>query len=279
MLGIKINHFNDSISLDQQHFTESLIHLYGMTDCKLIATPLMPNTHLQPATPDDIAKFNSLNINFRSAVGSINYLSTATQPNLCFAVSSLYQLLETPGFTHWQSFLHVVSYLKGTQDIGLSYVRNMKKEVIAYSDADCGNCSVTRRSVTGYLTTFHGCLVLWKTSKQQKVSLSTAEAEYKSLCDLNSKLLWLHQWCQEAGISNFHNPIIIFEDNQSCIKTATGNGNLNNKRMKHVNIQLHFVKEAIDAAHICLQYVLTLQMLADFLNKLVPKPKLVGFCG
>ncbi|MBW0478816.1 hypothetical protein O181_018531 [Austropuccinia psidii MF-1] len=32
MLGIKINHFNDEISLDQQHFTESLIHLYGMTD-------------------------------------------------------------------------------------------------------------------------------------------------------------------------------------------------------------------------------------------------------
>ncbi|MBW0478484.1 hypothetical protein O181_018199 [Austropuccinia psidii MF-1] len=32
MLGIKINHFNDEISLDKQHFTESLIHLYGMTD-------------------------------------------------------------------------------------------------------------------------------------------------------------------------------------------------------------------------------------------------------
>ncbi|MBW0588429.1 hypothetical protein O181_128144, partial [Austropuccinia psidii MF-1] len=130
---------------------------------------------------------------------------------------------------HWQSFLHVLRYLKGTQDIGLIYVRNMKKEVIAYSDEDWGKCSVTRRS-----------------------------------------------WCQEAGISAFHDPITIFEDNQSCIKTATGNGNLNNKRMKHIDIQLHFVREAIDAAHVCLQYVPTLQMLADFLTKSVPKPKLVG---
>ncbi|MBW0483205.1 hypothetical protein O181_022920 [Austropuccinia psidii MF-1] len=107
MLGIKINHFNDGISLDQQHFTESLIHLYGMTDCKPVVTPLMPNTHLQPTTPGDIAKFNSLNINFRSAVGSINYLSTATHPNHFFADSSLSQLMETPGFTHWQSLLEV----------------------------------------------------------------------------------------------------------------------------------------------------------------------------
>ncbi|MBW0504425.1 hypothetical protein O181_044140 [Austropuccinia psidii MF-1] len=109
MLGIKINHFNDAISLDQQHFTESLIHLYGITDCGPVATPLIPNTHLQPATPDNIAKFNSLNINFRSAVGSINYLSTATNPNLCFSDSSLSQFMETPGFTHWQSLLEIKS--------------------------------------------------------------------------------------------------------------------------------------------------------------------------
>ncbi|MBW0565473.1 hypothetical protein O181_105188 [Austropuccinia psidii MF-1] len=152
----------------------------------------------------------------------------------------------------------------------------MKKEIIAYSDADWGNCSVTQRSVTGYLKTFHGCLFLWKTRKQQTVSLSTAKAEYKSLCNLTSGHLWLCQWCQEAGVSDFHNLITIFEDNQSCIKTATSEGNLKNKRMKHINIQLHFVREAIDAAHICLQYVLTLQMLAYFLTKLVPRPKLVG---
>ncbi|MBW0466972.1 hypothetical protein O181_006687 [Austropuccinia psidii MF-1] len=167
MLGIKINHFNDAISLDQQNFTESLIHLYRMTDCKPVATALMPNTHLKTATPDDIANFNSLNVNFRSAVGSINYLSTATRPDLCFAVSSLSQFLETPSFTHWQSFLHMLRYLKGTQNIGLLYVRNMKKEIVAYSDADWGNCSVTQRSVTGYLTTFHQCLALMKTRKQK----------------------------------------------------------------------------------------------------------------
>ncbi|MBW0510762.1 hypothetical protein O181_050477 [Austropuccinia psidii MF-1] len=131
MLGFKINQFSNVITLDQQHFADLLVHLYGMADCKPIDTPLMPNTHLQPATLEDIAKFNSLNINFRSAIGSITYLSTTTQPDLSFAVSSLSQFLEKPGFTHWQSFLHVLRYLKSSQHVGLSYTKNMAKGIVA----------------------------------------------------------------------------------------------------------------------------------------------------
>ncbi|MBW0523807.1 hypothetical protein O181_063522 [Austropuccinia psidii MF-1] len=276
MLGIKINQFNKVITLDQQHFAESLVHLYGMADCKPVDTPLIPNTHLQPAMLEDIAKFNSLNINFTSAIGSINYLSTATRPDLSFAVSSLSQSLEKPSFTDWQSFLHLLRYLKGSQHIGLSYAKNMAKGIVAYSNANWGNCLVTWRLVTGHLTIFHGFLVLWKTRKQRLVSLSTAEAEYKALCDLTSELLSLRQWCREANIFDFVDPITVFDDNQSCIKTETGNRNLNHRRMKHIDIQLHFVKEAIDACYICLKYVLTIQMLADFLKKSVPQPKLVG---
>ncbi|MBW0500850.1 hypothetical protein O181_040565 [Austropuccinia psidii MF-1] len=54
MLGIKINQFDNVITLDQHYFAESLVHLYGMADCKPADTPLMPNTHLQPATLEDI---------------------------------------------------------------------------------------------------------------------------------------------------------------------------------------------------------------------------------
>ncbi|MBW0516670.1 hypothetical protein O181_056385 [Austropuccinia psidii MF-1] len=34
MLSIKINQFSNVITLDQQHFAEPLVHLYGMADCK-----------------------------------------------------------------------------------------------------------------------------------------------------------------------------------------------------------------------------------------------------
>ncbi|MBW0497876.1 hypothetical protein O181_037591 [Austropuccinia psidii MF-1] len=271
LLGVKIQQQSDFITLDQQHFVDSLLDLYDMQHCKTVTTPLVPNEYLSPATDDERRIFEELGINFRSAVGSINYLSTATRPDLSHAVSSLSQYLEKPGIRHWKAFLHILKYLRGTQELGLHYNRQCNPGLVAFADADWGNCQITRRSTSGYLATLHGCLIFWKTRKQPSVSISTAEAEYKSLCDLTSELLWFRQWCQEAGIFHFKNAITIWEDNQSCIKTANGNCNVNTKRMKHVDIQLHFVKEAIQKQLIELRYAPTSDMLADFLTKAVPK--------
>ncbi|MBW0571605.1 hypothetical protein O181_111320 [Austropuccinia psidii MF-1] len=271
LLGVKINQLEDCITLDQQHFIDSLLDLYGMQNCKTVSTPLVPNEYLSPATDEERKTFEEMGINFRSAVGSINYLSTATRPDLSHVVSSLSQYLEKPGTRHWKAFLHVLKYLRGTQELGLHYNQQCNPGLIAFTDSDWGNCPLTRRSTSGYLAQLHGCLVFWKTRKQPSVSISTAEAEYNSLCDLTSELLWFRQWCQQADLFHFDSAITVWEDNQSCIKTANGNCNLNTKRMKHVDIQLHFVKEAVQNQLIELRYAPTLDMLADFLTKAVPK--------
>ncbi|MBW0475375.1 hypothetical protein O181_015090 [Austropuccinia psidii MF-1] len=162
MLGIKICSFPDCVSLDQGHFVESLIELYGMDSCKPMTTPLLPNNHLIPETEEEVIKFNTLGVNFRSAVGSINYLSTSTRTDISHAVSSLSQFLDRPGYLHWQAFLCVLRYLKGTPHLGLVYSRGPLLGIEAYSDADWGNCAETWRSVTGFLATFNGNLVLWR---------------------------------------------------------------------------------------------------------------------
>ncbi|MBW0488783.1 hypothetical protein O181_028498 [Austropuccinia psidii MF-1] len=274
ILGIKVTQSEEKITLDQRHFSESLLNLYGMSECKEATTPLVPNKHLGPATSNEITTFNRLGINFRSAIGSLNYLSTATRPDLAHAVSALSQYLENPGIRHWKGFLHVLRYLKGSQELGLHYHRNGKQGIIAYSDADWGNCRVTRRSISGYLALFEGCLVLWKTRKQQAVSTSTAEAEYKALCDLTSEMLWLRQWAIEIGIVEPNCRVLIWNDNQSCINTPNGDSSFNNNRMKHVDIQLHFVREVVQSRDFQLQYVRSENMLADFLTKSVSKPVL-----
>ncbi|MBW0492720.1 hypothetical protein O181_032435 [Austropuccinia psidii MF-1] len=121
LLGAKIHQMDDCITLDQQHFIDSLLDLYGMQNCKTVGTPLVPNEYLSPATDDEKEAFENLGINFRSAVGSINYLSTSTRPDLSHAVSSLLQYLEKPGIRHWKAFLHILKYLRGRQELGLYY--------------------------------------------------------------------------------------------------------------------------------------------------------------
>ncbi|MBW0541832.1 hypothetical protein O181_081547 [Austropuccinia psidii MF-1] len=238
MLGVKVTQQEDLISLDQQHFCQSLLDLYGMGDCCPVSTPLIPNQHLSSESEEEL-------------------------------LVSLSQFLERPGINHWKAFLHVLHYLRGTQDLALTYYKGNNSGIVAYSNANWGNCPDTRRSITGFLATFSGCLVIWKTRKQLTVSLSTSEAEYKSLCDLTSELLWMIQWCKEASLGDGDTAIPIHEDNQGCIDAASGNSGINGKRMKHVDIQLHFVKEAIGSSKTRLFYTPTSEMLADFLTKLV----------
>ncbi|MBW0469745.1 hypothetical protein O181_009460 [Austropuccinia psidii MF-1] len=127
----------------------------------------------------------------------------------------------------------------------------------------------------GFLASFTGCLVLWKTKKQPNFSLSTAEAEYKSPCNLTSELIWLCQLYKGFLIYKSDSPILIYKDNQECIKSSNCNSNINNQRMKHVGIQLHFVKEAISNSTIKRLYTPTNNILAYFLTELMSRPFLV----
>jgi hypothetical protein len=45
--------------------------------------------------------------------------------------------------------------------------------------------------------------------------------------------------------------------------------------MKHVEIQLHFIREVIKKSKIVLLYTATNDMLADFLTKSIPRPALL----
>ncbi|MBW0494753.1 hypothetical protein O181_034468 [Austropuccinia psidii MF-1] len=231
-------------------------------------------THLVPASEDEVVKLNVLGVNYQSVFGSINYVSTGTRLYISHAVSSLSQFLERPGYLHWQAFLHVLCYLKGTPDVGLIYSKRSQLSVRAYSDANWGSCVETQRSVTGFLATLEGNLMLWKTRKHPLVSISSAEAEYKAVCALALELLWLKKWAQECSLLEMASPILIHDNNQGCINTINGDCNVNNQRMTHVDIQLHFVKEAVWHGVFELVYTPTNCMLADFLTKSVNRPSL-----
>ncbi|MBW0515852.1 hypothetical protein O181_055567 [Austropuccinia psidii MF-1] len=275
MLGIKIHQNNDHIGLSQEHYVNSILELYGMSNCRPVATPLIPNEHLETPMQEDVMKFESLNTNYRSAIGCLSYISTATRPDISYAVSSLSQFLEKPGIRQWNALMHVLRYLKGTANVCIVYKKNIEEQAIAYSDADWGNCRVTRRSVSGYLILFNKGLVIWKTKKQPTLSLLSAEAEYKSLCNLASEVLWFQQFSNKIKLIRTPQSMTVYEDNQGCIDTENSDCNANSRRMKHVEIQLQFIQEAIKNRKIILSYTPTTSMLADFLTKSVCKPAII----
>ena len=87
-------------------------------------------------------------------------------------------------------------------------------------DSNWAACPNTRRSITGYVIKFGESLVSWKSKKQQTVSRSSAEAEYRIMASAVSEITWLLGLFKKLGV-DVQLPITILSDSKSAIQLAT----------------------------------------------------------
>ncbi|KAA1087994.1 hypothetical protein PGTUg99_050213 [Puccinia graminis f. sp. tritici] len=269
LLGMNITRKNGSIKINQLQYIERKLVQFNLQDAYPASCPLNPRIQFDKATQDDQEALKQLGFNYRSIVGSLNYLSILTRPDISYAVSALSQFLENPGLSHYRAAEQVFRYISGTREMGLLYQKQESSDLKAYVDADWGNCLITRRSVTGYVTMAGHHLLSWKSSKQDTVSLSSAEAEYKSLSDLSREMVWITSLVNETQVQKTPSNIQVFVDNKAAIDLANSETAQNGFRTKHMNIRLHFVREHIQSHLLRLIYIKSNENPADFLTKAV----------
>lgn len=144
-----------------------------------------------------------------------------------------------------------------------------------YCDADWGGDSNDRRSTTGYLFKFSDCLISWCSKKQVSVSLSSTEAEYVAISMAASEACWIVNLLNDFKIHNVC-PVQIYCDNQSAISVACTD---TVKRLKHIDIRYHFIKELVKNKRMCLSYVKTSDQPADMLTKSLNRELMTRFLG
>ena len=163
-----------------------------MQDACPVRTPLDANIKLEPREPEEGNRSN----NYASLIGSLMYAAVATRPDIAFAVNRLASFTANPTMCHWTAAKHVLRYLKGTKNIGITYSKpessNMTSQnnFAGYSDASFAN-NYDHTSVSGYVYTSARGAILWGSRKQNVVSLSTTEAEYICLSDAACEATWL----------------------------------------------------------------------------------------
>lgn len=158
----------------------------------------------------------------------------------------------------------MVRYLKGTLGQGILLRADSPLHLTGWCDSDWNGCPLTRRSLTGYVVQLGSSLVSWRTQKQDTVSRSSAEAEYRAMAEVLCELKWLKSLLKEFGISH-DQPMTIKCDSQAAIHISANP--VFHERTKHVESDCHFVRDDLVAGIIETTHVPSASQLADILTK------------
>ena len=280
-LGVSIDRRPDgTINLTQPHLIDQIL-----TDLRLKAdnvktrsTP-MASSKLLTRHSNSMSFDNSFN--YRSVIGKLNYLEKATRSDISFAVHQCARFVSDPKVEHGEAVRWLGRYLKGTRDKGTIMKPVPDKELEVYVDASfCGDWDPveaatdrdTARSRHGYIISYAGCPLLWKSQLQTEVALSSTESEYTGLSYALRDAIPVMELLKEMKEKGFNvqTPQArvhchVFEDNSGALEMARIHKY--RPRTKHLNVRLHHFRDYVERKEITIHPINTNDQPADFLTK------------
>ena len=136
-----------------------------------------------------------------------------------------------------------------------------------YVDASFASDEDTRRSTTGYVFKISGGPVSWQSRIQISDTLSSMESEFMAASAVAQEAIWLNRLLKELGFL-MPKPTIICKDNNAAI--IFSDHPEDHRRSKHIDTRKYFIREAVINGEIKLEYIPTLDQLADRLTKALP---------
>ncbi|KAL2922825.1 Retrovirus-related Pol polyprotein from transposon TNT 1-94 [Bienertia sinuspersici] len=270
-LGIEVARSNEGIFLCQRKYTLDIIAETGLLGARPATFPIEQNHTLATA---DGPLLTDPEI-YRRLVGRLIYLSF-TRPDLAYTVHILAQFMQTPRQQHWEAALRCVRYLKGSPGQGILLGSDCDLQLAGWCDSDWASYPLTRRSLTGWLVFLGGSPISWKTKKQHTVSRSSAEAEYRSMATLTAELKWLKALLQSLGVAH-PKAMRLYCDSQSALYIAQNP--VFHERTKHIEVDCHYIRDAIQDGIIRPSHVKTDEQLADIFTKALGKKQFLYLLG
>jgi hypothetical protein len=232
-----------------------------MLDCQPSKTPVDTTTKL--SSSGDVFPDTTL---YRSITGALQYL-TLTRLEISFAVQQASLYMHDPRVPHYNHVKRVLRYLKGILDHGLHIYSSSPHTLTSYSDADWAGCSDTRRSTSGYCVFLGNNLISWSLKWQVTVSRSSAEAEYRAVAHAVAETVWLRQL-----LSDLCRPVqqatVVYCDNISAVYMSSNP--VQHRQTKHIEIDIHFVREKVALGEVRVLHVPTTAQFADIFTKGLP---------
>lgn len=198
--------------MSQTALIDCNLDTFSMKDCYPVSTPMDHNQVLlqTPSRPlDDNSHTTFVKLPYQSLVGSLMYFEIDSCPDISLPIQKLSQFLDCYTDIHYNAALHVVHYLKETQDLSLNLSGDNPTQLLGFSDASYGMCPDTWRSTSGYCFTLGLGIVSWVARKQKTVVQSTMDAEYIALYKCSKEAIWLCALLSSIELAPIHpSPIL-----------------------------------------------------------------------
>ncbi|XP_019263111.1 PREDICTED: uncharacterized protein LOC109240886 [Nicotiana attenuata] len=258
-LGLEVLYKSDGIIVSQRKFVLDLLREYDCLHSPALASPLDPTVKLKAKEGTPLLDPTS----YRKLIGKLNFL-TNTRLDIAYGVQHLSQFMQDPREPHLQAAHRMLRYLKKDPTLGLYFSNTDDLSLKAYCDSDWAACPDSRKSVSGYVVFLGGSPISWKSKKQETISLSSAEAEYRALRKVVGELVWLSRLLEELTVP-INLPIPVHCDSLSSLHIARNP--VFHERTKHIEVDCHFVRTKLQDGLISLHHIGTRQQLADVLTK------------
>jgi hypothetical protein len=118
--------------------------------------------------------------------------------------------------------------------------------------------------MSGYCIYLGDALVSWSSKCQPTVSRSSAEAEYRAIANAVSECCWLRQLLGELSVA-VEKATVVYYDNISSVYMASNP--VHHHRTKHIELDIHFVREKVAVGDVRVLHVPTGQQFADIMTK------------
>jgi hypothetical protein len=172
--------------------------------------------------------------------------------------------MKTPHESHWKAAKRILRYVHGTVQFGIHYSSGGTPLLVGFTDLDWVGDPNDQKSTASYVFSLGSGPVTWASKKQQAISLSSAEAEYRLMVNASQEALWLRQILSEFGFENQHLTSLCC-DNQSAIKLAKDP--VQHQRSKHTKLRMHFIRKLIHDQVIEMLFFPTEDQVADIFTK------------
>ena len=137
---------------------------------------------------------------------------------------------------------------------------------MGYTDYDFQSDIDSRKSTSGYVFTFGGGALSWRSVKQSSIVDSTMEAEYIAASEAAKEVVWLKNFLMDLEVVPFErSAITLYCDNNVAV--VNSKEPRSHKRRKYIERKYHLIHEIVNRGDVVVSQIASEDNLVDLFTK------------